>query len=107
MQNVNNSSHLRYAMLNIHKLDKAVCAKHIATESSVSISHSDRSEIARRSAAQTRQRQHLAKIYPDDLKAQKDLQTEHVTLAKDVRCMICNLLSCLIYFPTSSYSKSV
>ena len=37
----------------------------------VSISHRNRSETARCSVAQTRQRQLLAKIYPDDLKAQK------------------------------------
>ena len=44
-------------------------------------------------------RQHLAKIYPSDLKARKDLQT----VDKDVKCTICILLSCLIYFPTSSW----
>ena len=37
----------------------------------LSISHRNRSETARRSTAQMRQRQRLAKIYPDDLKAQK------------------------------------
>ena len=62
---------LKMAMFNIYKLDKAVCAKHFAAENGISISHRDRSETARRSAAQTRQRQHLAKNYPDDLKAQK------------------------------------
>ena len=68
MQNVKKLIPLKIAMLN---MDKAVCAKHIATES---ISHRDRSETARRSAAQTRQKQHLAKIYPDDLKAHKGPQ---------------------------------
>ena len=37
----------------------------------VSISHRDRSEAAKHSAAQTRQRQRLAKNYPDNLKAEK------------------------------------
>ena len=64
---------LKMAMLDIYKLDKAVCAKHIAAESGISISNGDRSETARHSVAQTRQRQQLAKIYPDDLKAQKGL----------------------------------
>jgi len=42
------------AMINIYNLDKSVCAKHTATECGVSISHRDKSEAARRSAAQTR-----------------------------------------------------
>ena len=61
----------KMAMLDVYKLGKAVCAKHIAAESGISISHRDRSETARHSVAQTRQRQRLAKIYPDDLKAQE------------------------------------
>ena len=62
---------IKMAMINIYQLDKAVCAKHFAAENGISISHRDRSETARRSAAQTRQRQRLAKNYPDDLKAEK------------------------------------
>ena len=48
-------------------------AKHIATDSGVSISYRDRNKTARCSVtvAQTRLRQHLAKIYPND---KKDLQ---------------------------------
>ena len=45
------------------------CAKHFAAES---ISHKDRSETARHSVAQMRQRERLAKIYLDDLKGQKE-----------------------------------
>ena len=58
------------------------------------ISHRDRSETARHSAAQTRQRQRLAKIHPDNLNHRNDLQTEHVTLTDDLS-VVCNLLSCL------------
>ena len=57
------------AMINIYNLDKSVCAKHIATECGVSIFHRDKSETARRSAAQTRQRKCMAKLYPADPKA--------------------------------------
>ena len=45
--------------------------------------------------AQTRQRQCLAKIHPDNLNHRNDLQTEHVALANDLRGVVCNLLSCL------------
>lgn len=62
---------LKMAILNVYNLDKSVCAKHIAAEDGVSISHRDRSETARRSAAQTRQKQRMAKVYPDDPKALK------------------------------------
>ena len=62
---------LKMAMVNIYNLDKSVCAKHIAAECGVSISHRDKSETARRSAAQTRQRQRMAKLYPADPKALK------------------------------------
>ena len=58
------SIHLRWQCLT--QMDKVACAKHYAAES---ISHRDRSETARHSVAQTRQRQCLAKF--DDLKAQK------------------------------------
>ena len=57
---------LKMTMINIYTLDEAVCYI-----SGVSISHRDRSETARHSVAQTRQRQYLAKICPDDLNAQK------------------------------------
>jgi len=45
---------LKVTMINIYNLDKSV--KHITTECGVSISHRDKSETARRSAAQTTQR---------------------------------------------------
>jgi len=56
-------------MINISNLDKLVCAKHIATECVVSISHRDKSKMTRRSAAKTRQRKRMAKLYPADPKA--------------------------------------
>ena len=62
---------LKMAMINSYNLDKSVCAKHIAAECGVSISYRDKSETARRSAAQTRQRQRMAKLYPAAPKALK------------------------------------
>jgi len=56
------------AMINLYK---SVCAKKIVAECGVSISHKDKSETARHSAAQTRQRQRMAKLYPADLKELK------------------------------------
>ena len=49
-------------MINIYN---SVCAKYIAAQCGVSISHSDKSKMA----AQTRQRQRTAKLYPADPKA--------------------------------------
>ncbi len=46
---------LKLAMINIYNLDKSVCAKHMAAQAGVSISHRDRSETARRSALQHRE----------------------------------------------------
>ena len=56
------------AMINLYK---SVCAKKIAAECGVSISHRDKSETARHSAAQTMQRQCMVKLYPADLKELK------------------------------------
>ena len=61
----------------------------------IGISHRDRSETARHSAAQTRQRQRLAKIHPDNLNHRNNLQTEYFALTNDLRGVVCNLLSCL------------
>ena len=52
--------HLRWQCLT--QFDKVACAKHFAAES---ILHRDRSEAARRSVAQMRQRQCLAKYWKD------------------------------------------
>ena len=91
---------LKMAMLNIYKLDKAVCAKHFAAENGISISHRDRSETARGSAAQTRQRQRLAKNYPDDLKAQKGPPDRACHFAQGCKRYDVQIVK---LFPTSSY----
>ena len=66
MKIVNKKQSIRLRWQCLTQMDKVACAKHYAAES---ISHRDRSETARHSVAQTRQRQCLAKF--DDLKAQK------------------------------------
>ena len=55
---------LKMTMINIYNLDKSIC-----TQCGVSVSHRDNCETARRSAAQTMQRQCTAKLYPADPKA--------------------------------------
>ena len=71
MQNVKKKKliPLKICSVEHYKLDKVVCAKHIATERGVFPTGTEVRQHARRSAAQTRQRQHLAKIYPNDFTA--------------------------------------
>ena len=72
MQNVKNFLKiipLKKCSAEHYKLDKAVCAKHIATKSSVFPTGTEVRQHARRSAAQMKQRQHLAKIYLSDFTA--------------------------------------
>jgi hypothetical protein len=57
---------LQHALANVYKLDKSVCAKHLAALDGCSVSYRDRSENARRSAAQKRQEQRHAANVPDD-----------------------------------------
>ena len=57
---------LQHALTNVYKLDKSVCAKHLAALDGCSVSYRDRSENARRSAAKKRQEQRLAANIPDD-----------------------------------------
>ena len=60
-----NIKHLQQALTNVYKLDKCVCAKHLAALDGCSVSYRDRSENAR-SAVQKRQEQRLAANVPDD-----------------------------------------
>ena len=57
---------LQHALTDVYKLDKSVCAKHLAALDGCSVSYRDRSENARRSAAKKRQEQRLATNVPDD-----------------------------------------
>lgn len=59
---------LQSALINLYKLDKAVCAKHTAASEDVSTSYYDRSEAAQKTAAATRSRQRSQK-YPKDTAA--------------------------------------
>ena len=56
---------LRSAMINLYKLDKSECAKHLAALSGVSVSYNDRSHEARKSAAIKRNTQ-CARQHSDD-----------------------------------------
>ena len=75
------------AMINIYNLDKLVCAKHIAAECGVSISHRDKNET--QGVLQLKLgKGNLWLRYILIWKHWKDLQTEHVTLTKDIRGII-------------------
>ena len=56
---------LRSAMINLYKLDKSECAKHLAASSGVSVSYNNRSVEARKSAAIKRNTQ-CVQMYNDD-----------------------------------------
>ena len=53
---------LRSAMINLYKLDKSECAKHLAASSGVSVSYNGRSVEARKSAAIKRNTQRVMMI---------------------------------------------
>ena len=53
---------LRSAIINLYKLDKSECAKHLAASSGVSLSYNDRSHEARKSAAIKRNTQRAQKL---------------------------------------------
>ena len=59
---------LQHALSNVYKLDKSICAKHLAGLEECSISYREKSESARSSAAM-RQQQRLASSLPTDLTA--------------------------------------
>ena len=62
---------LQHALSNVYKLDKSICAKHLAGLEECSISYREKSESARRSSAVMRQQQRLASSCnpPTDLAA--------------------------------------
>ena len=51
---------LQHALSNVYKLDKSICAKHLAGLKECSISYREKSESARRSSATMRQQQRVA-----------------------------------------------
>ena len=48
---------LKLAMINLYKLDKSTCCKHIASENGASISYRSKDEEARKQNAESRRRQ--------------------------------------------------
>ena len=58
------SKSLKLGMINVYKVDKVVCCKHIAAEEGTSLSYYDRSDEARQSRAVLRKKQRL-NIMPD------------------------------------------
>ena len=60
---------LQTAIADVYKLDKSVCAKHLAARNECSVSYRDKSENARRANAAKRQQQRLGGSIPADLTA--------------------------------------
>ena len=56
---------LKLAMINIYRIDKNVCCKHIAAEQGASISYRSRDLEAKKKSAATRQQQRKAALHPD------------------------------------------
>ena len=56
---------IRQGLINIYKLDKSYCAKHIAAENRCSISYSSRSSDSRATAAEVRRKQRRMQGMPD------------------------------------------
>ena len=58
---------LKLAMINLYKLDKSTCCKHIASESGSSISYRSRDEEARKQSAANRCRQRAIAFHADKM----------------------------------------
>ena len=57
---------LNIAMITLYKLDKSVCAKHVAAMHEMKLSYKGKSKEARAQQAEVRQKQHLQKASPKD-----------------------------------------
>ena len=57
---------LQHALSDVYRLDKSVCAKHLAALKECSISYCDKSESAKRANAAKRQQQCLVSCIPTD-----------------------------------------
>ena len=56
---------IRQGLINLYKLDKSYCAKHIAAEKGCSISYTSRSSQSRAEAAEVRRKQQRLQSEPD------------------------------------------
>ena len=56
---------VRQGLINLYKLDKSYCAKHIAAEKGCSISYTSRSSQSRAGAAEVRHKQQHLQSEPD------------------------------------------
>ena len=57
---------LQHALSNVYRLEKSVCAKHLAGLKECSISYREKTESAKRTSAAKRQQQHLVSSIPTD-----------------------------------------
>ena len=57
---------LQHALTNVYKLDKSVCAKHLAGLKECSVSYREKTESAKRASAAKRQQQRLVSSIPTD-----------------------------------------
>ena len=57
---------LQHALSDVYRLDKSVCAKHLAALKECSISYRDKTESAKRASAAKRQQQRLVSSIPTD-----------------------------------------
>ena len=57
---------LQHALTNVYKLDKSVCAKHLAGLKECSVSYREKTESAKRANAAKRQQQRLVSSIPTD-----------------------------------------
>ena len=60
---------LQHALSNVYRLDKSVCAKHLAGLKECNISYREKTESAKRASAAKRQQQRLVSSIPTDLTA--------------------------------------
>lgn len=60
---------LQHALSNVYRLDKSICAKHLAGLKECSISYREKTESAKRASAAKRQQQRLVSSIPTDLTA--------------------------------------
>ena len=57
---------LQHALSDVYRLDKSVCAKHLAALKECSISYRDKTESAKKASAAKRQQQRLVSSIPTD-----------------------------------------
>ena len=60
---------MQHALSNVYRLDKSVCAKHLAGLKECSMSYREKTESAKRTSAAKRQQQRLVSSIPTDLSA--------------------------------------